>query len=144
MFVSISFTTPPSYFLNCVLDAAKIGVFTSHKMSSAKCVLEACMCIGKPSKRFRKSAQSISLSFHLRSFKKITFAFSAPTQANVPETGEKKHLNTSVSGFRASIFQPFPRSDKHDVVSFAATYLQCLSNSSFKVFYIYVINKGKK
>ena len=58
--------------------------------------LGACMCIGKPSKRFRKSAQGISLSFYLRLFKKNTSAFSAPTQANFLEAGETKHLNTSV------------------------------------------------
>ena len=89
MFVEILFSTLQSYFLpDCYLKYERLGSFLTRVCPP----LGACKSTGRPFIKLRKSH-----SFHLRSLKKMSSAFSAPTQAYVPQAGETKLLQVSAS-----------------------------------------------
>ena len=118
----ISFSNLPGrlYFPRKVishLEVANTAVSLSILISHEKWFLGAGSLTWPPSSSNSRLFHSINSGDHLKSFKKIISASSAPTQAYISESGFAKVLNIDSSGFSRNVL-PQPRKDKHFAVCF--------------------------
>ena len=75
---------PPLTRTSGAPEVAKIGVSLLSSISRWQKFLGAGRCTVSPSSACRRSAQAIMVGLHLKSFKKMTSASSAPIHANEP------------------------------------------------------------
>ena len=85
--VSLSSTIPFFTKTNGYFLVANIGVSRSKTISFAKCDFGAGRWTNWPSSRSNKSCQGITCSDHLKSFRNINSASSAPIQAKLVVAG---------------------------------------------------------
>ena len=105
--VSRSSITPALTYTKSCFVVQKMGVSASNSRSLQKWDFGAGRCTGCPSSINSKSCHWMIWWFHLKSFKKITSAFSAPTQAKVDEAGLLNDLKTTFKGFRRNVLPVF-------------------------------------
>ena len=105
--VSLSSTIPFFTKTNGYLLVANIGVSRSKTISFAKCDFGSGRWTNWPSSRSNKSCQGIPCGDHLKSFRNITSASSAPIQAKLVVAGLVNVWKMLFSGFKRTVFPQF-------------------------------------
>ena len=107
--ISVSLSSTITFFTktNGYLLVPNIGVSRSKTISFAKCDFGAGRWTIWPSSRSNKSWQGITCGDHLKSFRNITSASSAPIQAKLVVAGLVNVCKMLFSGFKRKFFPQF-------------------------------------